>query len=223
MAPLDCLGIPEQLKPRKSFVKKNINESGFDDEFDKIRSTNNDNGNNNILKSMTLKSKNAEGFLSLKKPKKQQLLSSSKLIDINRNAKIKMISKSPNIESRKVKKRTTKKKPEKINEKLDIISKNIENTSKNINNPEEFYMNFFTNIINKKTKSENGNDHAENNVDSLLNPNSGDTDSNNTNKKNSNHNYLNLFDSMASKESNVNNSNMNLIKVKQKSGFGSKI
>ena len=121
MAPLDCLGIPEQLKPRKSFVKKNINESGFDDEFDKIRSTNNDNGNNNILKSMTLKSKNAEGFLSLKKPKKQQLLSSSKLIDINRNAKIKMISKSPNIESRKVKKRTTKKKPEKINEKLDII------------------------------------------------------------------------------------------------------
>ena len=83
-------------------------------------------------------------------------------------------------------------------------------------------MNFFTNIIAKKTKSDNGEDKPENNVDSMLNPNSGEASaSNNTNKRSSN--YLNLFDSMASKESNINNSNLNLIKVKQKSGFGSKI
>ena len=82
-------------------------------------------------------------------------------------------------------------------------------------------MNFFTNIIAKKTKSDNGEDKPENNVDSMLNPNSGEASaSNNTNKRSSK--YLNIIDS-ASKESNINNSNLNLIKVKQKSAFGSKI
>ena len=222
MAPINT---PETFKQRKSFVKRrSINESISEDEFNKFRSTNNENGDeNNILKSMTLKSKNGNGdnFLSLKKPKKQVFLSSSKLIDISRNAKLKKTTKSPNIENKKVKKKMTKKKPEKINQQLNIISKNIENTSKNINNPEEFYMNFFTNIIAKKTKSVNGDEKAENNVDNMLSPNSGEVSvSNNTKRRSSK--YLNILDS-ASKESNTNNSNLNLLKVKQKSGFGSKI
>ena len=82
-------------------------------------------------------------------------------------------------------------------------------------------MNFFTNIIAKKTKSVNGDDKAENNVDNMLSPNSGEVSvSNNTKRRSSK--YLNIIDS-ASKESNINNSNLNLIKVKQKSAFGSKI
>jgi hypothetical protein len=38
-----------------------------------------------------------------------------------------------------------------VNKKLDMISKNINCANKNINNPEEFYMDFFNNIINKVT------------------------------------------------------------------------
>ena len=38
-----------------------------------------------------------------------------------------------------------------VNLKLDIISKNITGASKNINNPEQFYMDFFNDLINKKT------------------------------------------------------------------------
>ena len=60
MAPLNT---PETFTKRKSFVKKrSINESISEDEHNKFRSTNNDNGGeNNILKSMTLKSKNGNG------------------------------------------------------------------------------------------------------------------------------------------------------------------
>jgi hypothetical protein len=220
------LMVPTNMQPacksrKNSLIKNNINETLSEEELEKCRSTNND--NDNILKSMTLKSKRGEAFLSLKKPRKQQLLSSNKLIEITRNNKLKNNNiKSPILDSKKVRKKTTKKKPEKINKQLNLISKNIEITSKNINNPEEFYMDFFTNIIANKTKSDKGDEQADNKVDSLLNPNSGEmNDSINTIKKNSN--YLNLFDSMASKESNINSSNLNLIKVKQKSAFGSKI
>ena len=38
-----------------------------------------------------------------------------------------------------------------VNRKLNMISKNMEGANKNINNPEEFYMDFFNNIISKVT------------------------------------------------------------------------
>ena len=38
-----------------------------------------------------------------------------------------------------------------VNKKLDIISKNIKGANKNINNPDEFYMDFFNNIIKNET------------------------------------------------------------------------
>ena len=38
-----------------------------------------------------------------------------------------------------------------VNQKLNLISKNIQGANKNINNPEEFYMDFFNNIIKQKS------------------------------------------------------------------------
>ena len=38
-----------------------------------------------------------------------------------------------------------------VNKKLDLINQNIKGANKNINNPEEFYMDFFNDIIRKGT------------------------------------------------------------------------
>ena len=38
-----------------------------------------------------------------------------------------------------------------VNKKLNMITKNVKGANKNINNPEEFYMDFFNNIIKKET------------------------------------------------------------------------
>ena len=42
-----------------------------------------------------------------------------------------------------------------MNRKLNTISKNIENANNAINNPNEFYMNFFNNIIQDIDKTDN--------------------------------------------------------------------
>ena len=55
---------------------------------------------------------------------------------------------SPN----KIKRKLTRKKLAKVKKKLYTITKNIENTNNAIKNPNEFYMNFFNNIINKKSQ-----------------------------------------------------------------------
>ena len=91
--------------------------------------------------------------------------STNNLIEIKKNSSRGVFDpkklKTPILDSRKSKKRVSKKNPQKINKQLNIISKNILNTSKNINNPEEFYMNFFTNII-AKERSFNGDDNDKN-------------------------------------------------------------
>ena len=55
---------------------------------------------------------------------------------------------SPN----KIKRKLTRKKLAKVKKKLYTITKNIENTNNAIKNPNELYMNFFNNIINKKSQ-----------------------------------------------------------------------
>ena len=151
---------------------------------------------------------------------KNKILSSSKLIEINRNYRMLKKTKTPILESRKIKKKTTKKKPEKIIKQLNIISKNIQNTSKNINNPEEFYMNFFTNIIAKETKSINGDDN--NNSRNILDFNSGEGNDENMSRKNSH--QINRFDSLFSNNnSNVRDPILNINKIRNKSVFNSKI
>ena len=60
-----------------------------------------------------------------------------------------------------------------VNAKLNLISKNIQGANKNINNPEEFYMDFFNNIIKQETgvkqksedKSNNNKKTSENKPD----------------------------------------------------------
>ena len=49
-----------------------------------------------------------------------------------------------------------------IGKRLNTISKNIQNANEVINNPNEFYMNFFNNIIQKQTFSNNKGNNKEN-------------------------------------------------------------
>jgi hypothetical protein len=60
---------------------------------------------------------------------------------------------SPFIEDNKTKKKFIKKESLKLNKKLNIISNNIKNTSKIMNNPEEFYTDFFNNILIKESNA----------------------------------------------------------------------
>jgi hypothetical protein len=184
------------------------------------------NSNNNNMfclnKSATIKETNNDDMnLNIKKTNKTQLRSTSKLIEINTKRKIFQKHRPLHVSPRKGK-RNTKKKPEKINKQLNIISKNIENSSKNINNPEEFYMNFFTNIIAKESRSINGEENSGSYSKKKIDD-SGEFNEINTNRKSS-YNQLHLLDSFFSnKESNTKDSNKNLVKFKQKSGFNSKL
>ena len=63
------------------------------------------------------------------------------------NFKFKGAGDSPN----KIKRKISKEKLAKVKKKLSVITKNIQNTNKAINNPNEFYMNFFNDIIQKET------------------------------------------------------------------------
>ena len=92
---------------------------------------------------------------------KSKKISNNKLIDIK---KLKKFLSSQNVnnsfkfnspfnEENKTKKKFVKKKSSNLNKKLNIISNNIINTSKIINNPEEFYTNFFNNIIIKESNA----------------------------------------------------------------------
>ena len=211
-----------KFSSRKS--KKKFNDFLSEAEFEKFAINQSNISNNDkkcINKAMSLIAKpNEDIHLNIKKQNKNKLLSSSKLIEINRNYKMLKKTKTPVLESRKLRKKTTKKKPEKIIKQLNIISKNIQNTSKNINNPEEFYMNFFTNIIAKENKSINGDD--SNNDKNLLHFNSGEGNDEISSRKNSH--QLNLFDSLFSNNnSNVKDSNLHLIRIRNKSAFNSKI
>ena len=62
----------------------------------------------------------------------------------------------------KIKRKLTKQKLVKVKEKLNTITRNIENTNNAINNPNEFYMNFFNNIIKQKTLNITNNVEEEN-------------------------------------------------------------
>ena len=52
-----------------------------------------------------------------------------------------------------MKRKSFKKESSHLNKKLNIISNNIKNTSKIINNPEEFYSDFFNNILIKESSA----------------------------------------------------------------------
>ena len=159
------------------------------------------------------------------KKKGKYLGSSNKLIEIKNNDKFLStrnyadlkVNRTPNLDSRKLK-RSPKKKSG-INKQLNIISKNIKNTSRNINNPEEFYKNLFNNIIQRESRSFNG-DKEENKILHFYS-------SNRVNEEYISDQELekNIFSSFNSyKENNCNKDlNLNLIRVKTKNKSGFKI
>jgi len=189
-----------------------------------------DNNKNNLInKSMTFISnneRNESGKNILKnKIQKNKLLSTSGLIEIkrinnnNKLASTKNISdfkktKTPVLEPIKIKKKEVK-----INKQLNKISKNIKNTSKNINNPEEFYMNFFNNIIAKESKSINGDENDKNS--NILNFNSGNKLRDNILSRQNSNVEINLLDSFISNRENNKDSNTNLFNNKTKPKNGS--
>ena len=109
-------------------------------ELSKLKS-NRSHKNNNESKDSTLeknkKEKNIERFRT---KRHNSFKSNGKVIKAN-------INESPKLNKIKSPK---KRKEMGVNLKLDIITKNITGASKNINNPEQFYMDFFNDIINKK-------------------------------------------------------------------------
>ena len=79
-----------------------------------------------------------------------------------------------------------------VNQKLNLISKNIQGANKNINNPEEFYMDFFNNIIKQKSvgvekfeDKNNGNKTSNENLHEKMQKNYTEKNSPNHKKNNS--------------------------------------
>ena len=80
--------------------------------------------------------------------KNEQKSSSSKGL-----VKLKSLKLTKIYNANKSKKKLITKKSLNLNKKLNTISKNIKNMSNSINNPNEFYMNFFNNILQKENHS----------------------------------------------------------------------
>ena len=112
------------------------------------------------MQSYRSSNKNKESRIeSIKNFKKEKELSENLTIkqfeSCNKLQSCKMNMKSGNISPRKMRniKSPRKRNIEQLamNKKLNIINQNIQNTNKNINNPEEFYMDFFNDILKKST------------------------------------------------------------------------
>ena len=101
------------------------------------RSHKNSNGSKDSTLEKNKKDKNIE---RLKTKRHNSFKSNGMIIKTNMNE-------SPNLNKIKSPK---KRREIGVNHQLDIISKNITGASKNINNPEQFYMDFFNDLINKK-------------------------------------------------------------------------
>ena len=128
----------------KNKIKSDVNDSKSDEEGDK-------------------KSVNSVDYQKLKS-KKKNVFSILNINSIKRNKKSKKIVSNLNLENlnynsnikNHISKQSIKKLKSdlvKVNEKLDMISKNIKGANKNINNPDEFYMDFFNNIIKQETST----------------------------------------------------------------------
>jgi len=126
-----------------------------------------------VIKSKTIKNE----FSSLKSNKSLSAVKNGNRFSVfalRNNSKFRVGGiDSPN----KVKRKISKSKLVKVKKKLSVITRNIQNTNKAINNPKEFYMNFFNDIIQKKTfgitneidKEKNKDQDLSNNSNSLSN------------------------------------------------------
>jgi len=128
--------------------QKNFISNNFANSFKSNRSFNED---NKFDKRGTVKIKK-DKFLqfSHKNTDKNKFIKSSSTKSL---VKLKSLKITNIDKENKQKKKLVRKKTLNLNKKLNTISKNIKNMSNSINNPNEFYMNFFNNILQKENRS----------------------------------------------------------------------
>ena len=169
------LKLPGATKELQLSNIKDASKSGFSSVLSEVFGFDNNNNKNSSfsldrsnsdkkpIKEILTKKQNSFGNTSVsnKSKKNEKKISTNKIIDIK---KLKKFPSSQNImnslkfnspftEDIKIKKKFIKKESSNLNKKLNIISNNIKNTSKIMNNPEEFYMDFFNNILIRETSS----------------------------------------------------------------------
>ena len=117
----------------------------------------------NSLKKLGQKSKTIKNEISNDKSEKSIPVVKNEnrrsVFALRNSRKLKPGGDTPNKIARKI----TKKKLVKVKKKLSVITQNIQNTNNAINNPNEFYLNFFNNIIQKETFDIDNNN--ENDID----------------------------------------------------------
>ena len=139
--------------------KRSVNSDDLSELKSSINDNNNNNNNNNdhIKKLRISKSRKSSDSGSIIEKSKHEDSSKDRRYDSYKMVKtLKEPKKSLNGSEypSKYKCKSPKKKRDQeifVNKKLDLINQNMQGANKNINNPEEFYMDFFNNIIKKET------------------------------------------------------------------------
>jgi len=136
---------------------------GLDNNKNSSSSLDRSNSEKKSIQKIRTKKQNSFGNASdsNKSKKNEKKISNNKIFDIKKLKKFPSSQNimnslkftSPFIEDTKLKKKSFKKESANLNKKLNIISNNIKNSSRIINNPEEFYTDFFNNILIKESNS----------------------------------------------------------------------
>lgn len=154
------MSINKKYLNEKVINHKNENTRRLPEDFQKEKEDNQSINSLDISK-IKFKKNNENKIENLSYKDKTHLKTKNKKDDSNRNLPGKLNSKYNIVEIlNKTQSKANKKRRDSellsINEKLNMITKNIKGANKNINNPDEFYMDFFNNIIMKNTMKNTG-------------------------------------------------------------------
>jgi hypothetical protein len=158
-------GTPKNINNIKSnyFEKWNTTQKCGNSEGEFYQNSNQINFKNTFNKTIIRPFNEGNKFCKLKTKKDKSPHFSNKNFDIQNSQKsssskgllkLKSLKMTNIFNTNKFKKKFMTKKSLNLNKKLNVISKNIKNMSNSINNPNEFYMNFFNNILQKENHSE---------------------------------------------------------------------
>ena len=135
------------VKDIKNFFDQEEKKSNNSIDESKLKSFRNNNNNDDNRSKVA-------SFQTSKKEFDTENLSLRKFDSCNKYQNNRLSMKNESMSPKRVRRKLTKKKLVEnldMSKKLNIISQNIQGANKNINNPEEFYMDFFNDIIKKKT------------------------------------------------------------------------
>jgi hypothetical protein len=206
----------KRFRTRKSDNNSNNNSNNISNNFSNINSNNfsNNFSNNNKNTNNKNKTKKSLSITKLAEIKRKNMLSSETILN-SKTMKLTHINATP-----KPKKKSLNKKNQNMNKKLNTISKNIKRANDSINNPNEFYMNFFNNIIAKESKSINGEENREKFKSSkILKIYSSSKLKETQLSKSKKSLEQSLLDSFISLKENKSKDSFKKMKTKQKSGF----